>query len=142
MFDQDFQQLFQSFCFFIHRSVLLSGELSAPPDTYIIQDFLYNVKAFLKGKPIFLKIFLDKIQEIIYTFGEVMNMDFPTKIKMAEAVAKVKEAELARRMDTTPQAFNQRMKTGKFSSEEMERIAEALEATYYFGFEFKDGTKI
>ena len=69
-------------------------------------------------------------------------MDFPTKIKMAEAVAKVKEAELARRMDTTPQAFNQRMKTGKFSSEEMERIAEALEATYYFGFEFKDGTKI
>ena len=29
-------------------------------------------------------------------------MDFPTKIKMAEAVAKVKEAELARRMDTTP----------------------------------------
>ena len=49
-----------------------------------------------------MKIFLDKIQEIIYTCGEVMSMDFPTKIKMAEAVAKVKEAELARRMDTTP----------------------------------------
>ena len=52
------------------------------------------------------------------------------------------EAELARSIGTSPSAFNQRMKTGKFSSEEMEKIAEALEATYYFGFEFKDGTKV
>ena len=46
MFDQDFQQLFQSFYFFIHRSVLLSGELPAPPDTYIIHlfDLLVNEK--------------------------------------------------------------------------------------------------
>lgn len=46
MFDQDFQQLFQSFYFFIHRSVLLSGELPAPPDTYIIHlfDLLVNGK--------------------------------------------------------------------------------------------------
>jgi hypothetical protein len=142
MFDQDFQQLFQIFCFFIHRSVLLSGELSAPPDTYIIQDFLYNVKAFLKEKPIFLKIFLDKIQEIIYTCGEVMSMDFPTKIKMAEAVAKVKEAELARRMDTTPQAFNQRMKTGKFKYEELEQMAQAMGAELVVNFRFPDGTEV
>ena len=41
-----------------------------------------------------------------------------------------------------PQAFNQRMKTGKFSTEEMEKIAEVLEAEYFFGFQFKDGTRI
>ncbi len=50
-------------------------------------------RLFLK-KTYILKIFLDKIQEIIYTCGEVMSMDFPTKIKMAEAVAKVKKLNL------------------------------------------------
>ena len=52
------------------------------------------------------------------------------------------EAELARSIGTSPSAFNQRMKTGKFSTEEMDKIAEVLEAEYYFGFQFKDGTKI
>ena len=71
-----------------------------------------------------------------------MNMTITQKIKMALAYRGMSEAELARRVGTSPQAFNQRMKTGKFSSEEMEKIAAALEATYTFGFEFKDGTKI
>ena len=83
-----------------------------------------------------MKIFLDKIQEIIYTCGEVMSMDFPTKIKMAEAVAKVKEAELAR------QAFNQRMKTGKFKYEELEQMAQAMGAELVVNFRFPDGTEV
>ena len=69
-------------------------------------------------------------------------MDFPTKIKMAEAVSKIKEAELARRMDTTPQAFNQRMKTGKFKYEELESIASALGAELVLKFRFSDGTEV
>lgn len=69
-------------------------------------------------------------------------MTIPQKIKMAVAYKGVSESELARRIETTPQAFNQRMKTGKFSSEDLERIAEALGASFYFGFEFEDGTKI
>ena len=69
-------------------------------------------------------------------------MTISQKIKMALPYKGMIEAELARAVGSSPQAFNQRMKTGKFSSEEMERIAEALEATYYFGFEFRDGTKI
>ena len=64
------------------------------------------------------------------------------KIKMALAYKGMSEAELARSIDTSTSAFNQRMKPGKFSSEEMGKIAEALEANYYFGFEFKDGTKV
>ena len=69
-------------------------------------------------------------------------MTVPQKIKMALAYKNMSESELARKIGTSPQAFNQRMKTGKFSSEDMEKIAEALEAEYFFGFQFKDGTKI
>ena len=71
-----------------------------------------------------------------------MNMTISQKIKMALAYKNMSEADLARAVGSSPQAFNQRMKTGKFSSEEMEKIAEALEAEYFFGFAFKDGTKI
>ena len=69
-------------------------------------------------------------------------MEFSTKIKMAEAVARMKEAELARRMDTTPQAFNQRMKTGKFKYDELEQIAAALGAELVVSFRFPDGTDV
>ena len=69
-------------------------------------------------------------------------MTVPQKIKMALAYKGMSEAELAREIGTSPSAFNQRMKTGKFSSEDIEKIAEALEAEYFFGFQFKDGTKI
>ena len=68
-------------------------------------------------------------------------MTISQKIKMALAYKGMSEAELARAVGSSPQAFNQRMKTGKFSTEEMDKIAAALEADYYFGFEFKDGTK-
>ena len=69
-------------------------------------------------------------------------MTISQKIKMALAYKGMSEADLARAVGTSPQAFNQRMKTGKFSTDEMNNIAEALVADYYFGFEFKDGTKI
>ena len=69
-------------------------------------------------------------------------MDIPTKIKLAETYAKVSEADLARRLGKTPQAFGQRMKTGKFSSSDLENIAAALGATIKVSFVFQDGTEI
>ena len=69
-------------------------------------------------------------------------MTISQKIKMALGYKGMSEADLARAVGSSPQAFNQRMKTGKFSSEEMDKIAEALEAEYYFGFAFKDGTRV
>lgn len=69
-------------------------------------------------------------------------MDIPTKIKMAEVYSKISESELAKRIGTSPQAFNQRMKTGKFSSAELEKIAAALGAEFVCSFRFKDGTEI
>ena len=53
-------------------------------------------------------------------------MDFSTKIRMGEAVAKMSEAELARKIGTTPQAF----------------IASALGAELVLKFRFSDGTEV
>ena len=64
------------------------------------------------------------------------------KIKMALAYKGMSEAELSRQIGTSPSAFNQRMKTGKFTGEELKKIAEVLGAEYYCGFRFEDGTEI
>lgn len=69
-------------------------------------------------------------------------MDIPTKIKLAETYAKMGEADLARRLGKTPQAFGQRMKTGKFSSNDLEAIAAAFGAEVKVVFTFPDGTEI
>ena len=69
-------------------------------------------------------------------------MTVQQKIKMALAYINMSESELARLIGTSPQAFNQRLKTGKFSPDEMEKIARAMGAEYFFGFRFQDGTQI
>jgi len=45
-------------------------------------------------------------------------------------------------MKTTASNFNQKLKRETFTIQELETIAQAIGATYYFGFEFEDGTKI
>lgn len=69
-------------------------------------------------------------------------MTITKKIKMALAYKGMSEAELAKKLETSPSAFNQRMKTGKFTSTELEKIAEILGGTYRYSFEFSDGTII
>ena len=69
-------------------------------------------------------------------------MDISTKIKLAETYANISEAELSRRIGTTSQAFGQRIKTGKFSSADLEKIAQALGADFVCKFVFPDGTEI
>lgn len=69
-------------------------------------------------------------------------MDVTKKIKAAEGYAGIKEAELSRILGTSPQAFGQRMKTGKFTAEELEKIAAAIGAEYVCFFRFPDGTEI
>ena len=69
-------------------------------------------------------------------------MDIAKKIKLAVAYTGISESELARRLGMSPQAFGQRLKTGKFSSEDLDRISEALGARYDCFFEFPDGQKI
>lgn len=69
-------------------------------------------------------------------------MTVSQKIKMALSYVGISESELARRLDTSPQALHQRMKTGRFTSEELDDIAKAMGASYRFGFVFADGTEV
>lgn len=69
-------------------------------------------------------------------------MSYAQRIRMAPAYRRMSESELARKLGTTPQAFGQRMKTDKFSAEDMGRIASAMGATFQFFFTFEDGEKI
>lgn len=69
-------------------------------------------------------------------------MTMEQKISMALAYKGISQAALAREMGTTPSNFNQKLKRGTFSVEEMEKMAVALGAKYFFGFEFEDGTKV
>ncbi|MBQ9832505.1 MAG: helix-turn-helix domain-containing protein [Clostridia bacterium] len=64
------------------------------------------------------------------------------RIKMALAYKNMSEAQLARALDTTPSAFNQRLKKDKLTSEELEKIASILGAEYKAAFVFPDGTQI
>lgn len=64
------------------------------------------------------------------------------KIKMALAYKGLKEADLARLLETTPQNLNKLLKRNNFNQESLEKIALLLGATYQSFFEFPDGTKI
>ena len=69
-------------------------------------------------------------------------MTMEQKISMALAYKGMSQASLARAMETTPSNFNQKLKRGTFTVEELEKMAKCLDAKYFFGFEFDDGTKI
>jgi len=69
-------------------------------------------------------------------------MDIPKKIRIACAAQEISLSELARRLETTPQNLSGRLKVGKFTGEELERIAQALGGTVELSFTFPDGTKI
>ena len=69
-------------------------------------------------------------------------MTFEQKINMATAYIGISQAELARRVGVTPQNLNKKAKRGTFAPEELATIAEALGATYRFGFVFPDGKEI
>ncbi len=69
-------------------------------------------------------------------------MNTEQKIKAALAIAGISQAELARRLGTTPQNFYFKVKRNTLSLDDMEKIAEALGAEWLAAFVFPDGTKI
>ncbi len=69
-------------------------------------------------------------------------MTLEKKINMALAYYGISQAELARRLGTSPANFNHRLKSGTFKIEELEKIAEALGAKFTYTFDFEDGTKV
>ena len=69
-------------------------------------------------------------------------MTVEQKINMAAAYKGMSQAELARLIGTTPSNLNLKIKRETLKKEDLDKIAEALGATYQFGFLFEDGTKI
>jgi len=57
-------------------------------------------------------------------------------------IAGITQAELAKRLGTSPAALNKRIKTGKFSDDDFNNIAKALRCEYRAGFYFSDGNKV
>lgn len=69
-------------------------------------------------------------------------VDLSRKIKTGAAHAGISEAEIARRLDTTPQNFSKRVKTYIKRAEEIETLAEAMGAELRLEFVFPDGFSV
>ena len=69
-------------------------------------------------------------------------MTIEQKVKMALSFTGISQSELARRIGTTPQNFNQKLKRNSLTKEEMESIAVALGGSWRAEFVFSDGTVI
>lgn len=69
-------------------------------------------------------------------------MTIEQKLSMALSYKGMSQAELARRIGTTPSNLNQKVKRNTLTKEELERIAEALGGTWRAEFVFDDGTVI
>ena len=69
-------------------------------------------------------------------------MTIEQKINMALSYAGISQSELARRIGTTPQNLNQKLKRNTLTKEELEKIAAALGCEWRAEFVFSDGTVI
>lgn len=72
----------------------------------------------------------------------MIKITIQQKIDMALAYSGVTKKQVADKLKVTPSAFNQRLKTGKFTKEELEEIARVFNAKYVSYFKFSDGTMI
>lgn len=69
-------------------------------------------------------------------------MTIEQKINMALSYKGISQAELARKINTTPSNLNQKVKRNTLTKEELEKIADILGAVWRAEFEFPDGTTI
>ncbi len=69
-------------------------------------------------------------------------MTIEQKLKMALSYSGISQAELARKIGTTPSNLNQKVKRNTLTKEELERIAIALGGMWRAEFVFQDGTVI
>ena len=69
-------------------------------------------------------------------------MTIVQKLKMALSYSGISQAELARRIGTTPSNLNQKVKRNTLTKEELEKIAVALGGSWRAEFVFEDGTVI
>ena len=69
-------------------------------------------------------------------------MTIAQKLNMALSYKGISQAELARRIGTTPSNLNQKVKRNTLTKEELEQIADVLGGTWRAEFVVDDGTVI
>ena len=69
-------------------------------------------------------------------------MTISEQIKVLRARSNISVAELARRMGTTPQNFNSRMKRESFTISDLEYLAETVGCSFERHFIPPDGEKV
>lgn len=69
-------------------------------------------------------------------------MTISEQIKVLCVRSNISIAELARRLGKSPQALNAKLKRESFTIEELEIIAEAVDAKFLRSFELSSGDKI
>ncbi|MSA69817.1 helix-turn-helix domain-containing protein [Holdemania massiliensis] len=69
-------------------------------------------------------------------------MTISDQIKVLCVRSNISMAELARRLGKSPQAFNAKLKRKSFTIEELEIIADAVDAKFLRSFELSTGDKI
>lgn len=69
-------------------------------------------------------------------------MNIKQKVLVACDIAGISMTELGRRLGMSQSAFSQRLKTGKFTQEELENMADILGCKYISVFQFPDGKRV
>ena len=91
---------------------------------------------------------LEWLENVLYNYGRISLKEWcdiisiQKKIDMACAHAGISRSELSRRLGYKyPEAFTSRYRVGKFTQEEMEKIAIATGGKYISLFSYPDGTE-
>lgn len=72
---------------------------------------------------------------------KVINITIQQKISGAMAASGKTQQEIASAFGISQQAFSQRLKTGKFTQQELEKMAEIMGCKWHSFFEFPNSSK-
>lgn len=78
----------------------------------------------------------------MYYIGEVIKVTAKQLIEMSLGYAGLSQRQLADNLGCTPQTLNNRIKTGRFTLEEWQQIAQAMGATLDIHMVFPDGKRV
>lgn len=88
------------------------------------------------------KLYKDKIVlGVLKTYDNIPKFTVRQRVRLACTHADVKMGDVAKTMGMSEPSFTVRLKTGKFTKEELVQIADAIGCKYVSYFEFDDGAK-
>ena len=69
-------------------------------------------------------------------------MNVSEKIRVLAATNNISIAEIARRLNTSPQSFNGKLRRESFTIKDLEKIADVVGVELEYNFKFKNGKKV